>query len=165
MLYFVQVDLFLVYGVWEQSNNNVLVLCLFIGKQEDLCWRWTKEIHNHRRMWYRHSEMSSELLNMVNYEFFWYFGCDDPTHTMLWSNDSDRCDNLVVIFRGSLEIHSVIEGEHAALLSCFDHYEASLMDEDHLWYNQSCVAEIVGTTISKQREWYSYSHPKDVRVI
>ena len=47
---------------------------------------------------------------------------------------SDLCsrDSLVVTFTESLEIHSVIEGEHEALLSSFDHYEASLMDEDHL---------------------------------
>ena len=39
---------------------------------------------------------------------------------------------MVVDFRGSLEVHSVIEGENEALLSSFDHYEASLMDEDNL---------------------------------
>ena len=39
---------------------------------------------------------------------------------------------MAIIFRGSLEIHSVIEGENEALLSSFDHYEASLMDEDSL---------------------------------
>ena len=38
---------------------------------------------------------------------------------------------MVVGFRGSLDIHSVIEEENGALLS-FDHYEASLMDEDNL---------------------------------
>ena len=39
---------------------------------------------------------------------------------------------MVVVLRGTLEMHSLIEGEHEALLSSFDHYEASLMDEDHL---------------------------------
>ena len=62
---------------------------------------------------------------------------NDAVQKVLWSNGSDCQDSLVVVFRGSLEIHSVIEGEHKALLSNFDHYEASLMDEDNLWYNQN----------------------------
>ena len=39
---------------------------------------------------------------------------------------------LVISFRGSLEIHSVLEEENGALLS-FDHYEASSTDrvENH----------------------------------
>ena len=52
---------------------------------------------------------------------------------------TECCDPMVQIvetvwlfgFIGSLEIHSVIEEENGALLS-FDHYEASLMDEDNL---------------------------------
>ena len=40
-------------------------------------------------------------------------------------------DSLVVGFRGSLEIYFVIQEENEALLR-FDHYEASLMDEDNL---------------------------------
>ena len=52
----------------------------------------------------------------------------------LWSYGLDYRDNQVVVFKGSLEIHSDIEGENEALLSSFDYYEASLMDEDHLWY-------------------------------
>ena len=44
---------------------------------------------------------------------------------------SDCRDSLIVGVRGSLEINSVIEEENAALLS-FDHFEASLMDEDNL---------------------------------
>ena len=85
--------------------------------------------------------MSVDLLNMVSYESFWYFGCDDAMHRVLWSDGLDCRDSLVVGFRGSLEIHSVIEGENEALLSSFDHYEASLMDEDNLWYDQSHAAD------------------------
>ena len=48
----------------------------------------------------------------------WYTEC-------FWSDGSDCRDSLVISFRGSLEIHSVIEEENEALLS-FDHYEASL---------------------------------------
>ena len=62
---------------------------------------------------------------------------NDAMHRVLWSDGSNCRDSLVVGFRGSLEIHSMIEGENKALLSSFDHYEASLMDEDNLWYNQS----------------------------
>ena len=57
---------------------------------------------------------------------------NDAVHRMLYSNGSDCQDSLVVGFRGSIEIHTVIEGENEALLSSFDHYEASLMDEDNL---------------------------------
>ena len=60
---------------------------------------------------------------------------NDAVHKVLWSDGSDCRDSLVVGFKGSLEIHSVIEEENEALLSSFDHYEASLMDEDNLWYN------------------------------
>ena len=81
--------------------------------------------------------MSSDLLNMASYESFWYFGRDDAVHRVLWSDGSNFWDRLIIVFRGSLEIHSVIEGENEALLSNFDHYEASLMDEDNLWYDQS----------------------------
>ena len=35
----------------------------------------------------------------------------------------------------------MIEGENEALLSSFDHYEASLMDEDNLCYNQTHVED------------------------
>ena len=80
--------------------------------------------------------MSVDLLNMASYEYFQYFGRDDAVHKVLWSDGSDCRDSLVVGFRGSLEIHSVIEEENGALLS-FDHYEASLMDEDALWYDLS----------------------------
>ena len=80
--------------------------------------------------------MSADLLNMASYESFWYFGRDDAVHGVLWTDGSDCRDSLVIGFRGSLEIHSVLEEENEALLS-FDHYEASLMDEDNLWYNQS----------------------------
>ena len=38
-------------------------------------------------------------------------------------------------------MHSMIEGEYKAFLSSFDHYEASLMDEDNLWYDQSHAAD------------------------
>ena len=62
---------------------------------------------------------------------------NDAMHRVLWSDGSDFRDSQVVGFRGSLEIHSVIEGGRGALLSSFDHYEESLMDEDNLWYDQS----------------------------
>ena len=65
------------------------------------------------------------------------FDANDVVHRVLWSDGSSCRDSLVVGFRGSLEIHSVIEGENEALNSSFDHYEASLMDEDNLWYDQS----------------------------
>ena len=53
---------------------------------------------------------------------------------------TECCDQIVQIIEtvwllaseGVLEIHSVIKGENEALLSIFDHYEASLMDEDNL---------------------------------
>lgn len=45
---------------------------------------------------------------------------------------SDCRDSLVVGFRGSLEIHSVIEEEHEALRTGSDQYEISQMIEDHL---------------------------------
>ena len=48
-------------------------------------------------------------------------------HRVLWSDGSNCRDSLVIGFKGSLEIHSVIEEENEALLS-FDHYEASLTD-------------------------------------
>ena len=62
---------------------------------------------------------------------------NDAVHKVLWSDGSDCRDSLVVSFRGSLEIHFVIEEENETLLSSFDHYEASLMDEDNLWYDRS----------------------------
>ena len=46
---------------------------------------------------------------------------------MLRSNGSDYQDSLVISFKGSLEIHFVLEEENGALLS-FDHYEASSTD-------------------------------------
>ena len=92
---------------------------------------------NHWRMWSRYVEMSTDLLNMDSYQSFWYFGCDDVVHKVLWSDGSDCRDSLVVGFRGILEIHSMIEKENEALLSSFDHYHASLMDVDNLWYDQS----------------------------
>ena len=85
--------------------------------------------------------MSADLLNMASYESFWYFGRDDAVHRVLWYDGSDSRDSLVIVFIGSLEIHSVIEGENEALLSSFDHYEASLMDEDNLWYDQIHAAD------------------------
>jgi hypothetical protein len=48
-------------------------------------------------------------------------------HRVLRSNGSDCGDSPVISFRGSLEIHSMIEEENGALLS-FDHYEASSTD-------------------------------------
>ena len=135
-----------------QSNGTVLVLCLFIGKQEDIHWRLTKEIQKHRRMWSKYSKISVELLSMASYGATIPSGSldmNDAVYRVLWSNGLDYRDNLVVIFRGNLKIHSVIEGEHEALLPSFVHYEASLMDEDHLWYDQSCATEIVGTSTSK----------------
>jgi hypothetical protein len=48
-------------------------------------------------------------------------------HRVLRSDGSDYRDSLVISFRGSLEIHSVIQEENEALLS-FDHYEASSTD-------------------------------------
>ena len=74
---------------------------------------------------------------------------NDAVHKVLWSNGSIYRDSLVIVFRGSLDIHLVIEGEHEDLLSSCDRYEASLMDEDYLWYDQSCAFETVGTTNSK----------------
>ena len=49
-------------------------------------------------------------------------------HRVLRSDGSDCRDSPVISFRGSLEIHSVIEEENGALLS-FDHYEASSTDQ------------------------------------
>ena len=43
----------------------------------------------------------------------------------------------------------MIEGEHEALLNSFDQYEISLMVEDHSWHDQSCVAELAGSSSSK----------------
>ena len=74
---------------------------------------------------------------------------NDAVHRVSWSDGLDFGDNLFVVFRGILEIHSVIEGEHEVFLSSFDYYEASLMDADHLWYDQSCATKTVGTTNSK----------------
>ena len=63
---------------------------------------------------------------------------NDAVHKVLWSDGLDCRDSLVVGFRGSLEIHSMIEEENEALLS-FDHYEESLMDEDNLLFDQSHI--------------------------
>ena len=57
---------------------------------------------------------------------------NDAVRRVLCSDGLDYRDSLVVVYKGSLEIHSVIKGEHEAFLSSFDHYEASLMHEDHL---------------------------------
>ena len=81
--------------------------------------------------------MLVDLLNMASYESFWHFGRDDVVHRVLWSVGLDCRDSLVVGFKGILEIHFVTEEENEALLSSFDHYEESLMDEDNLWYDQS----------------------------
>ena len=84
--------------------------------------------------------MLAELLSMVSYgtiSLSSTLDANDALRKVLWSDGSNCRDNLVVRFGGSLEIHSVIEGENEALLSSFDHYEASLMDEDNLWYDQS----------------------------
>jgi hypothetical protein len=61
-------------------------------------------------------------------------------HRVLRSNGSDCQDSLVIGFRGSLKIHSMMEEENEALLS-LDHYEASLMDEDDLGYDQSYAGD------------------------
>lgn len=45
-------------------------------------------------------------------------------------------------FRGSLEHGSVTEGEYEALLNNFDRYEISLMDEDHMYCDQSSTVEV-----------------------
>ena len=117
-----------------QSNDIVFVLCLFIGKQEDLYWRWTEksiegcdqDIQKCQLIYWTWPVMSLSGTLDAN----------DALHRVLWSDGSDCHDSLVVGFRGSLEIYSVLEEENEALLS-FDHYEASLMDEDNLWYDQS----------------------------
>ena len=52
---------------------------------------------------------------------------DDVVHRVLRSYGLDCRDSLVIRFRGSLEIQSVLEEENGAILS-FDHYEASSTD-------------------------------------
>ena len=61
---------------------------------------------------------------------------NDAVYIVLLSYGSYFEDSLVVVFRGSLEVHLLIKGEHEALTYDFDHYETSLMDEDHFSYSQ-----------------------------
>ena len=112
----------------SKGNNIVLILCLFIGKQEDLWWRWTEESIG---------GCDPDIQKCQSIYWVWLTIRDDVVHRVLWSDGSDCRDSLVVGFRGSLEIHSVIEGEHEAFPSSFDQCEASLVDEDNLWYDQS----------------------------
>lgn len=42
----------------------------------------------------------------------------------------------------------MINRENETLPSGIDWYETSLMDEDHLYYDQICIAETVGFSIS-----------------
>ena len=60
------------------------------------------------RRWSRYPEMSADLLGMANYT--WWCSAQSV-------DGSDCRDSLVISFRGSLEIHSVIEEENGALLS------------------------------------------------
>ena len=53
-------------------------------------------------------------------------------HRVFWSDGSNYRDSLVIGSRGSLEIYSVLEEEIRALLSFFDHYEASLTDRGEI---------------------------------
>ena len=55
----------------------------------------------------------------------------------------------VVGFRGSLELGSVIEREHEALLRRLTQYEMSLIEEDHMYRDQSLVAYVVESSNSK----------------
>ena len=55
----------------------------------------------------------------------------------------------VVGFRGSLELGSVIERECEALLRRLTPHAVSLMDEDHMYRDQSHVAETTGYSSSK----------------
>ena len=66
------------------------------------------------------------------------------------------CWQSVDGFRGTLEIRSVTEGKHVALRNSFDQFEIFLIDEDYLCRDQSCAAEMVGSSSSEQLR----RHPK-----
>ena len=102
----------------SKGNNTVLILCLFIGKQEDLWWRWTEESIG---------GCNPDIQKCQPIYWVWLTIRDDAVHRVLSSDGSDYRDSLVIGFKGSLEIPSVIEEENRALLS-LDHYEASLTD-------------------------------------
>ena len=109
---------YLIIMMLSKGNNIVLILCLFIGKHEELWWKWTKE------------SIGRCVLDIQKCQpiyWVWLTIRDDAVHRVLWSNGSNCRDSLVIGSRGSLEIHSVLEEENEALLS-FDHYEASSTD-------------------------------------
>ena len=51
-----------------------------------------------------------------------------------------------MVSKGVLELGSMTEREHEALLSKFAEFEISLMDDDHRYCDQSFAAEIAGSS-------------------
>ena len=73
-----------------------------------LLWRWTEESFG---------GCDPDIQKCQPNYWVWLTIRDDAVHRVLWSDGLDCRDSLVIGFRGSLEIHSVIEEENGALLS------------------------------------------------